>query len=236
MNVYPFIEAEKAGQDGNVAMACVLLKVSRSAYYEWSKHVPSARESPTPSWATRSSTSTQEPRTYGAPRIPTELAKRASARAKARGPSHGPSRPGRALQAPLQGDDDRLTPRPDARPTSSSGPSARGLELDTAWCGDITYVRTWEGWLYLATVIDLASRKVVGCAMADHMRADLVCDALQMALEQRTGTGVAVPFRPGNAVHLGPVPPPLAEHGIIQSLSRRANAGTTQWPKAGSPP
>ena len=44
--------------------------------------------------------------------------------------------------------------------------------------GDITYVRTWEGWLYLATVLDLASRRVVGWAMADHMRADLVTDAL----------------------------------------------------------
>ena len=63
--------------------------------------------------------------------------------------------------------------------------SPDAYELDTAWCGDITYVRTWEGWLYLATVIDLASRKVVGFAMADHMRADLVCDALEMALEQR---------------------------------------------------
>ena len=42
--------------------------------------------------------------------------------------------------------------------------------------------RTWEGWAYLATVIDLASRRVVGWAMADHMRAELVCDALEMAM------------------------------------------------------
>ena len=58
-------------------------------------------------------------------------------------------------------------------------------ELDVCWAGDITYVWTWEGWLYLATVIDLGSRRVVGWAMADHMRADLVCDALRMAIEQR---------------------------------------------------
>ena len=51
--------------------------------------------------------------------------------------------------------------------------------------GDITYVRTWEGWLYLASVIDLASRRVVGWAMAEHMRADLVCDALSMAIAAR---------------------------------------------------
>ena len=48
--------------------------------------------------------------------------------------------------------------------------------------GDIKYVRTCEGWMYLATVIDLASRRVVGWAMAEHMRADLVCEALEMAL------------------------------------------------------
>jgi transposase InsO family protein len=53
------------------------------------------------------------------------------------------------------------------------------------WCGDITYVRTWQGWTYLATVIDLHSRKVVGWALADHMRTDLVTAALDMALAHR---------------------------------------------------
>ena len=52
------------------------------------------------------------------------------------------------------------------------------LTVDTTWAGDITYVRTWEGWAYLATVIDLASRRVVGWAIADHMEASLVGDAL----------------------------------------------------------
>src|SRR5262249_44770735 len=53
------------------------------------------------------------------------------------------------------------------------------------WYGDITYVRTWDGWGYVASVIDAFSRKVVGWAVADHMRADLVIDALAMALKQR---------------------------------------------------
>jgi transposase InsO family protein len=60
-----------------------------------------------------------------------------------------------------------------------------GTELDRTWVGDITYVRTWEGWLYLASVIDLASRRVVGWAMAEHMRAELACDALSMAIAAR---------------------------------------------------
>ncbi|MDQ6948584.1 MAG: IS3 family transposase [Actinomycetota bacterium] len=59
------------------------------------------------------------------------------------------------------------------------------LTVDTTWAGDITYVRTWEGWAYLATVIDLASRRVVGWALADHMEASLACDALRMALAAR---------------------------------------------------
>ena len=46
-------------------------------------------------------------------------------------------------------------------------------QVNARWCGDITYIRTWEGWLYLATVIDFASRRVVGWAMADHLRTDL---------------------------------------------------------------
>lgn len=53
------------------------------------------------------------------------------------------------------------------------------------WCGDITYVKTWNGWAYTATVIDLYSRKVVGHAVADHMRTSLITDALDMAMSRR---------------------------------------------------
>jgi len=53
------------------------------------------------------------------------------------------------------------------------------------WCGDITYVKTWDGWAYVATVIDLHSRKLIGWAVADHMRTDLVTTALDMAIAAR---------------------------------------------------
>ena len=59
------------------------------------------------------------------------------------------------------------------------------MECDRVYVGDITYLWTWEGWAYLATVIDLASRRVVGWAIADHMEASLVCDALNMAIAAR---------------------------------------------------
>jgi transposase InsO family protein len=57
--------------------------------------------------------------------------------------------------------------------------------INARWCGDITYVPTWEGWLYLATVIDIASRRVVGWATADHLRTELVADALSNAIAAR---------------------------------------------------
>jgi len=56
---------------------------------------------------------------------------------------------------------------------------------DRKWFGDITYIRTWEGWLYLAVILDAYSRKVVGWAMADHLRTELATDALEMALTSR---------------------------------------------------
>jgi putative transposase len=69
--------------------------------------------------------------------------------------------------------------------------TADAAKVNARWCGDITYIGTWEGWLYLATVIDIASRRVVGYAIPDHLRTDLVADALANAVAARNpGTGV----------------------------------------------
>jgi putative transposase len=67
-------------------------------------------------------------------------------------------------------------------------------ELNRVWVGDITYLRTWEGWLYLATVIDAHSRRVIGWAIDEHMRADLVQDALVMAITLRGDLPAKVVF------------------------------------------
>jgi transposase InsO family protein len=58
---------------------------------------------------------------------------------------------------------------------------------DVSWCQDITYIATGEGWLYLASVIDIGSRRLLGYSMADHMRTELVLDALEMAITARAG-------------------------------------------------
>lgn len=224
MNVYPFIEAEKAEQDGNVATACVLLKVSRSAYYEWSKHIPSARDLSDADLGDKIvDIHTKSRGTYGAPRIITKLAQV--------GICVGQKRVARLMvRRGLIGRCKRrfkvtTTPDPDAGSLAPDlikrafAPEAH--ELDTAWCGDITYIRTWEGWLYLATVIDLASRRVVGFAMADHMRADLVCDAMEMATEQRRpAAGLTFHSDRGSQYTSEKFRELLADHEIVQSLSR----------------
>ena len=66
--------------------------------------------------------------------------------------------------------------------------------LDTTWCGDISYIRTWEGFLYLSFVEDLASRRILGLSMASHMRAELVGDALTEAIGTRGGNVAGVVF------------------------------------------
>ncbi|NEA37414.1 IS3 family transposase [Streptomyces sp. SID13031] len=189
MNCYPFIEAEKAGNH-NIARACELLKVSRSAYY-------ADRTNPGSPHARRDVELTakiveihdESEQTYGSPRVHHEL------------PDQG-QRCSRKRVARLMRQIDRYgrTPRrwkktttPD--PAATHRPDLVGRDfaidpdqpaaLDTRWCGDITYIHTWQGWLYLATVIDLASRRVVGWATADHLRTDLIADALTDAVNRR---------------------------------------------------
>jgi transposase InsO family protein len=100
------------------------------------------------------------------------------------------------------------------------------------WCGDITYLATWEGWLYLATVIDIASRRVAGFALADHLRTELVADALANAVAARDPLPRGdLPLRPG----LHSTPRPRSPHSPATARSRcrwdaRASAGTTPWP------
>jgi putative transposase len=108
-------------------------------------------------------------------------------------------------------------------------------KINQRWCGDITHLATWEGWLYLATVIDIASRRVVGFALADHLRTELVADALANAVATRDpaagvifhsdrGSTPRPPTQPWPATARSPCPP-----------GARASAGTTPWPSRSSP-
>jgi transposase InsO family protein len=111
-----------------------------------------------------------------------------------RGHRHGRKRVARLMrQAGLQGRAARRwkkTTVPDPAAAARADQVRRDFTADAShlnsrWCGDITYIRTWEGWLFLATVIDIASRRVVGYAIADHLRTELISDALGNAVATR---------------------------------------------------
>ncbi|MEY2233878.1 IS3 family transposase [Streptomyces sp. BF23-19] len=193
MTVHPFIEAEKlAGH--SVKRACELLQVSRTAYYARSTGIPGPR-------AVRDAELTEQITivhersrgTYGAPRVHAVL--------RREGAGCGRRRVARLMrQAGLIGRHRRRrhrTTTPDPHAVTRPDLVLRDFRpdpaaLDTRWCGDITYIATEEGWLYLATVIDIASRRVVGWATADHLRTELVADALRNACRTRRPSGPVI--------------------------------------------
>jgi len=185
MSVDPFIVVEEAAGH-SVKNACRLLEVSRAAFYQRRKQAPSARAVFDAELIEKiTAIHTESKSTYGSPRVHRALRKR--------GVRCGKRRVRRLMRgAGLEG---RAKKR--WRKTTVADPAAEaaldliqrtfgpGAEIDRRYVGDITYIATWEGWAYLATVIDLASRKIVGWALGDHMRTELVSDALQMALRNR---------------------------------------------------
>jgi putative transposase len=93
-----------------------------------------------------------------------------------------------------------------------------------AWVADITYIRTRSGWLYLAVVLDLFARKVVGWAMAPDMQATLVCKALQLAIAQRQpAAGLIVHSDRGSQYASAAHQALLSKHGLVGSMSRKGN-------------
>jgi transposase InsO family protein len=185
VKTHPFIEAEKlCGR--NVARTCELLEVSRAAFYARRNDLPSAR-------ATTDATLVAEIRqihqtsggTYGSPRVHAELSDRGRGVGRRRVTrlmrSHGVvGRHKRRWRTTTVVD-----PAAERARDLIQRDFATGQVTDRRYVGDITYIATWEGFAYLATVIDLASRRVVGWAIANHMRTSLVEDALRMAFVQR---------------------------------------------------
>jgi transposase InsO family protein len=186
VSVYPFIEAEKA-QQRNVKRACKLLEVSRAAYYAQRPGTPSARQLADEELTEHIRQAHQASKgRYGAPRIHAAL--------RRAGHHHGRKRVARLMRcAGLRGRAPRRwkkTTVPDSAAAARADLIRRDFTVNpaavnTRWCGDITYIWTWEGWLYLATVIDIASRRVVGFALTEHLRTELVTDALTNAVAAR---------------------------------------------------
>jgi transposase InsO family protein len=131
--------------------------------------------------------------TYGAPRLQAELRdqgrrqcrKRIARLMRVAGRRGRTPRRWRTTTIP----DPAAPPRPDLVRRDFGAQPGR---VNARWCGDITYINTWEGWLYLAIVIDLASPRVVGWATADHLRTDLVAQARTNAVATRRPTGPVI--------------------------------------------
>ena len=182
--MFSFIAAEKANYP--VAVMCRALQVNRTSFHDWERRAPSDRALQD-AWLLEriKQIHASKRKVYGAPRIHAELR-------LAHGVRVGRKRVERLMrQAAISG----LVPKKRGR-TTIRVPGVRvaddlverrfrPAEPNVLWLADITYLRTWEGWLYLAAVQDAYSRRIVGWSMADHMRHELVVDTLQMALHRR---------------------------------------------------
>jgi putative transposase len=169
---------------------CRVLDVSTSGYYAWRKRRLSRRAQEDESLLKEIRKIHKRSKgTYGAPRIHAQLA--------AKGTHVGCKRVARLMRAAnLQGVSRRKGPRTTRRqPGAQPAPDLvkrdfTATEPDQLWVADITHIGTWTGWLYLAVIVDAWSRRVVGWAMATHLRTELVLDALAMAIQQRHPQGV----------------------------------------------
>ncbi len=183
MSGFRFIAAKKATFP--ISLLCEVLGVSRSGFHGWERRGPSPRAR-SDAWLLGRIRRIHE-RTrgvYGAPRVHAQL--------RHEGVRVGRKRVERLMRhAGLSGLINRKRGKTTIRvPGVRTAPDLVERDFaptaaDRLWCSDITYVRTWEGWLYLAAVMDCYSRRIVGWAMADHLRAELVVEALEMAVARR---------------------------------------------------
>jgi putative transposase len=183
--IYPVVR-ELAADGVPVATACRVLQVSTSGFYDWLGREPSARQHADAA-LTETIIAVHEASygTYGARRVHAELRLGQKIRV-------GRKRVERLMRCSrLQGVHRRrlhgCTRRDAAAQPAEDLVQRRftATEPDRLYVADITQHRTGQGWLYLAVMLDVFSRRVVGWALADHLRAELVVDALQMALWQR---------------------------------------------------
>jgi putative transposase len=225
--------AEHAAQFG-VQMMCRVMLVSASGYYDWYRRAPSARAQARAQLdAAVSQAFEAEKARAGAPRLTLRL--------KARGYGAGHNQVAASLRR--QGLRARAARKFKATTNSNHAlPVAANLlnqdftagRRDEKWVSDITYVWTEEGWLYLAIVLDLYSRKVIGWSISERMTVRLTCDALRMALSRRGWPrGVIVHSDRGSQYCAKEYRDLLTENGLLCSMSARGdcydNAAMESW-------
>ena len=220
--VYTFIAEEQADPvcDWSVTEMCRVLEVSRSGFYDWQSRGPSQRDLDDAVLAGEIELIwIASGETYGVPRMTRWLVQP--------GFEVNHKRVARIMrELGLEGESGRRRVRTtivDKGATAADDHVRRNFDPpapDVTWCGDITYLHTGEGWLYLATVIDLFSRRVIGWAAAEHMRVELVADALTMAVATRGGHVDGVIFHSDRgSVYTSRTFGELCDaHGVVQSM------------------
>jgi transposase InsO family protein len=216
---FAFIHAEKAKLP--TARLCSALGVSRSGYYAWAVRPPSKRAVADAQLIPLIRASHAKSRaTYGSPRVHQDLqslAYRTSRKRVARLMRREGlcARPPRRYRATTESKHSLpVAPNVVARHFEADGP-------DRVWVTDITYVWTWEGWLFLAAIVDLFSRRIVGWAVADHLRTELALEALAMALGMRQPEqGLVHHSDRGSQYASEAYRAELAARGIVCSMSR----------------
>jgi putative transposase len=222
MKVFDFIDAEKAQYP--IGVLCKALDVSRPGYYAHTRRPPSKH-------ATRDAVlgakiaaiHARSKRRYGSPRVHDELredGEHVSRKRVSRIMKERDLRGRRPRRFRVTTESDHalpIAPNVLARDFSASAPNQK-------WVGDITYIWTREGWLYLAVLIDLFSRRVVGWSMGDSLATELPLRALRMAIQTRrpprglihhTDRGCQYASADYRAV--------LEQHGMVASMSRKGN-------------
>lgn len=219
---FAFIAAEKARFP--VRVLCRVLAVSRAGFYGWQGRAPSAHAQADERLGLEIAAIHAESRQrYGSPRVHAEL--------QGRGHHTSRKRVARLMRArELAGRRRRrFCATTDSRHPFPVAPNVLARQFaqptpDRAWVTDITYIPTGEGWLYLAVILDLCSRFVVGWAMSDRITRELTLDALDMALvRRRPRQGLLHHSDRGSQYASGDYQQALAAAGIVGSMSRRAN-------------
>jgi putative transposase len=225
VSIYRFIDAEKASYP--VSTLCRVLRISRSGYYEWKERPTSNRDRENATlteWIREIHQRSRE--TYGYLRVHAELralgvrcnrkrvARLLMRKDGLRGCMRGRRRKHTTRQDPL------AIPAPDLVGRNFCAPAP-----DRLWTADVTYLPTDEGFLYLAFILDVYSRKVVGWSMASHLRSELVAAALEMAIRRRNPSAGLIHHSDRGAQYTAlSFGKRLEQAGIVPSMSRVGSA------------
>jgi len=219
---FAFIEAKKA--DYPVSALCHVLQVERSGFYAWRSREESDHAVDDRRLAVEVRAAFEESkRRYGSPRVYRVL--------RRRGVTVGRHRVARLMrEQTLQARRRRkFVATTDSKHSMRTPPNLVKREFDVmqpdrVWAGDVTYLPTGEGWLFLAVLLDLHSRRVVGWALSEHNDEALTLSALHMALDQRRPKrGLVHHSDRGTTYASGGYQDALARHGLVCSMSRKGD-------------